>query len=71
MGNRSACARPDTDDTVRIDGTDFTKWLVNPSADRVSAYAAAGIRTHRRGDTLLVHCFDEGMTRDIDRAAGD
>jgi hypothetical protein len=69
MASRIARSRAETGRVSRIGGHDFVHWLVNPSRDRSAAYEAAGIRTRRRGDTLLVHCMDEDAAKDIDRAA--
>ena len=56
-------------ETVRIDGFDYTPWIIRPSTERTAAYKAAGIRLRRCGDTLLVHCCDEDTARDIDAKA--
>lgn len=49
-----------------IKGAHHIAWSVNPSADRVVAYRAAGVRCALRGDDLYVHHMDTDDAARVD-----
>ena len=69
LRNRKPRFRKPVVETVRIDRIDYTPWIVRPSTERTAAYKTTGIRSRLRGETLLVHCCDEDIARDIDAKA--
>lgn len=54
-----------------IDGARYDCWISCPSAARVTAYRAAGIRCRRQGEELFVHQMDTDMAAAIDAKMGD
>lgn len=52
-----------------IKGAHHVAWSVNPSAERIAAYKAAGVRCALRGDDLYVHHMDTDDAATVDTKA--
>ncbi|WP_421696883.1 hypothetical protein [Ancylobacter sp.] len=70
-GRRNSSGFNDTADCFRtINGERYVGWMINPSAARISAYRAAGIKCRKvRRDELFVRESDTSAASDIDRKA--
>lgn len=51
-----------------INGQHYEAWLSYPSADRIVAYRAAGVRCRRFGEELFVHTLDTDKASEVDAA---
>lgn len=47
-------------------GEKYPAWMSYPSADRVRAYRAAGVRCRRQGAELFVHWDDQDAAAEVD-----
>lgn len=52
-----------------IGGAHFIAWTSFPSAERIAAYRAAGVRCARRGVELFIHHADEDEAKAVDAKA--
>lgn len=55
-----------TTKTRTIGGYEFEAWLSFPSADRIKAYRAAGVRCRRFGSELFVYVLDTDDAKKVD-----
>ncbi len=53
-----------------IKGHEFQAWTSCPSADRIAAYRAAGVRCRRFKDELFVHVWDTEEAAKVDSQLG-
>ena len=44
----------------------WVPWMVNPSAERLSAYRASGVRVRMRGNVAQVALMDEDDAKAVD-----
>jgi hypothetical protein len=51
-----------------FNGELFVAWLIYPTAERIAAYRAAGVRCRRLKQDLFIHDDDRNLARDIDAA---
>jgi len=59
-------AQSKTTKTRTIGGYEFEAWLSFPSADRLKAYRAAGVRCRRFGSELFVYTMDTDDAKKVD-----